>query len=175
VIGAGVGSQGISLSSTYTLQAVPRDRVTDLYSADGNLHVHLITDTLRVDAHAVLSPLSAPPIAPPEGWQVIGNVYDITASGAEDEACRPFVLKLHYDPEILKGNLIAPETLRIYRWEPDPDLNDPTNRAHWVALTGSQLEADQSVSIATDRFGVYALMGSRTATPIYLPLIMVSN
>jgi len=167
VIGAGVGSQGISFNSTYALQAVPRDRVTDLYSADGNLHVHLITGTLSVNAYTVLSPLSAPPTTPPKGWQIVGNVYDIKPSGALDEASRPFVLKLHYDPEILKGNLIAPETLRIHYWEPD--------RARWVPLTSSRLETDQSVSSTTDRFGIYALMGSRVATAVYLPLIMVSN
>ena len=98
---------------------------------------------------------------------MVGNVYDVKLSGAVDEASRPFVLKLHYDPEILKGNLIAPETLRIHYWEPD--------RAHWVALTSSRLETDQSVSIITDRFGIYALMGSRVATTVYLPLIMASN
>jgi hypothetical protein len=86
-------------------------------------------------------------------------------------ADQPFVLKLHYDPHILKGDFIGPETLRIYRWEPDPDPHDPTDQARWVALGGSRLEEDNSVSIATDRFGVYTLMGFRVAKSIYLPLI----
>jgi hypothetical protein len=175
VIGAGVGSRGISLNSTYALQAIPRERVTDLYSADGNLEVHLVTDTLSVDAYAVLSPLSAAPTAPPEGVQIVGNVYDVKLSSALEEAGQPFVLKLHYDPEMLKGDFIGPETLRIYRWELDPDPDDPADWAHWEPLTGSRLEDDRSVSIATDRFGVYGLMGSRVARSIYLPLITKSD
>ncbi|MFQ5812708.1 MAG: hypothetical protein ACE5I2_05900, partial [Anaerolineae bacterium] len=99
------------------------------------------------------------------------NVYDIKLSGALDGANRPYVLKLHYDSETLKGNLISPATLRIYRWEPAAD----PNKARWVALAGSRLEADQSVSITTDRFGVYALMGSKVARLSYLPLIMQSD
>jgi hypothetical protein len=175
MIGAGVGSRGISLNSTYALQAIPRERVTDLYSADGNLEVHLITDTLPVDAYAVLSPLSAAPTAPPEGVRIVGNVYDVKLSSVLEEARQPFVLKLHYDPEMLRGDFIGPETLRIYRWEPDPDPDDPTDRARWVRLAGSRLEEDRSVSIATERFGVYALMGSRVARSIYLPLVTKSG
>lgn len=175
VVGAGVGSQGISLNSTYALQAAPRAGVTDLYSADGNLRVHLITDTLLVDAYAVLSPLSAAPIQPPEGLQIVGNVYDIRLSGALEEAKRPFVLTLHYDSEILKGNFIGPETLRIYRWQPDPDLTNPTDQAYWVALDSTWLADDNSVSIATDRFGVYTLMGFSVARSTYLPIIIKSN
>jgi len=177
VIGAGVGSQGISLNSTYALQAIPRDRLADLYSADGNLQVHLITGTLPFDAYAVLSPLSAAPIQPPAGLQIVGNVYDVKLSGLLDvaPASQPFALSLHYDPEILKGDFIGPGTLRIYRWEPDPDPHNPTDQARWVALGGSRLEGDNSVSIATDRFGVYALMGFRVAKSVYLPLIMKSQ
>jgi N-acetylneuraminic acid mutarotase len=174
VIGAGGNSQGISLNSTYALQAIPRHRLADLYSADGNLQVHLITGTLPFDAYAVLSPLSATPIQPPAGLQIVGNVYDVKLSGLLDAAPadQPFVLKLHYDPEILKGDFIGPDTLQIYRWEPDPDPHNPTDQARWVALGGSRLEEDNSVSIATDRFGIYTLMGFRVAESIYLPLIM---
>ena len=172
VIGAGVGSQGISLNSTYALQAAPRIGVTGLYSADGNLDVHLITDTLPTDAYAVLSPLNAAPTAPPEGLQIIGNVYDIRLSGALEEADQPFMLKLHYDLKILQGNFIGLETLRLYRWQPDPDPTDPTDQAEWVALDGTRLEEDHSVAIATDRFGVYALMGFSVAQSIYLPVII---
>jgi len=174
VIGAGVGSQGISLNSTYALQAIPRDRLADLYSVDGNLQIHLITGTLPFDAYAVLSPLSAAPIQPPAGLQIVGNVYDVKLSGLLDVALasQPFVLSLHYDPEILRGDFIGPDTLRISRWEPDPDPHNPTDQARWVALGGSRLEEDNSVSIATHRFGVYTLMGFRVAESIYLPLIM---
>jgi hypothetical protein len=123
----------------------------------------------------VLSPLSAAPTAPPEGVQIVGNVYDVRLSGALEEAGQPFVLKLHYDPEMLKGDFIGPETLRIYRWEPDPDPDDPTDRARWVRLAGSRLEGDHSVSIATGRFGVYVLMGSRVVDSTYLPLVVKSG
>lgn len=175
VVGAGVGSQGISLNSTYALQAAPRAGVTDLFSADGNLHLHLITDTLPVDAFAVLAPLNAAPIQPPEGLQIVGNVFDIKLSGVLEEAEQPFVLKLHYDLEVLEGEFIGPETLRIYRWEPDPDPADPTDQAHWLALNSTWLAEDNSVSTATSRFGVYALMGFNTARSIYLPIIMKSK
>jgi len=129
---------------------------------------------LPFDAYAVLSPLSAAPIQPPAGLQIVGNVYDVKLSGLLDvaPASQPFVLRLHYDPEILRGDFIGPDTLRISRWEPDPDPHNPTDQARWVALGGSRLEEDNSVSIATDRFGVYTLMGFRVAESIYLPLIM---
>jgi hypothetical protein len=175
VLGAGGNNQGISFNSTYALQGVPRERVNDLYSADGNLHVHLITNTLPVNAYAVLSSLNAAPVQPPGGLQIVGNVYDVKPSGTQEEADQLFVLKLHYDPEILKGDFISPETLRIYRWEPDPDPDDPTDQARWIAMDGSRLEEDNSVSIATRRFGIYALMGSRVAHSSYLPLIMKSD
>jgi hypothetical protein len=175
VIGAGIGSQGISLNSTYALQAAPRARVTDLYSADGNLHVHLDADTLPVDAYAVLSPLNAAPSQPPEGLQIVGNVYDIKLSGALEEVEQPFVLTLRYDPEILKGDFIGPQTLHIYRWQPDPDPANPADQAHWAALGSVWLAEDNSVSIATDRFGVYALMGISVAESTYLPIIVKSH
>jgi hypothetical protein len=175
VVGAGIGSQGISLNSTYALQAAPKAGVTDLYSADGNLHVHLITDTLPVDAFAVLSPLNAAPSQPPEGRQIVGNVYDIKFSGALEQAEQPFVLTLHYNAEILKGDFIGPETLGIYRWEPDPDPANPIDQAHWLALNSTRLAEDNSVSIATDRFGVYALMGFSIAESTYLPVIIKPN
>ena len=177
VIGVGAGSRGVNLNTTYALQAISRDRVTDLYSADGNLQVHLVTDTLAVDAYAVLLPLRAAPIQPPEGLQIVGNLYDVKLSGLLDAtpANQPFVLKLHYDPEILKGDIIGPETLRIYRWEPDPDPDDPTDQARWMALDGSWMDEDNSVSIATNRFGVYTLMGFRVTKLIYLPLIVMDG
>jgi hypothetical protein len=175
VLGAGGDSQGISLNSTYALQAIPKDRVTDLYSADGNLHLHLITDTLETDAYAVLSSLNAAPSAPPEGRQIVGNVYDVRPSGARDEAEQPFVLRLHYDLEVLKGDFISSETLRIYRWQPDPNPSDPANQARWVVIGSSHLEENNSISIATRRFGIYTLMGSRSAHSNYLPLIIKSD
>lgn len=175
VLGAGGNSQGISFNTTYALQAVPRDGVTDLHSADGNLHVHLITHTLPVDAYAVLLPLNAAPAAPPEGRQIVGNVYDFRPSGALEEADQPFILRLNYDPEMLKENFIGSKTLRIYRWEPDPNPDDLSDQARWVLMSSSQLEEDNSLSIATKRFGIYALAGYRVAHTSYLPVIMKSD
>jgi hypothetical protein len=166
VVGAGVGSHGISLNSTYALQAVPRDRVTDLYSADGNLHVHLITDTLPVDAYAMLSPLNAPPTAPPEGLQIVGNVYDVRLSGALEELEKPALLKLYYDGALVNSSS-APEGLGIRRW-------DPTSET-WQAVAGSLDEEHRAMVASVTTLGTYALLappGSWKPSQNFLPLIL---
>jgi N-acetylneuraminic acid mutarotase len=167
VIGAGVGSQGISLNSTYALQAIPRDRVTDLYSADGNLHLYLITDTLPVDAYAVLSPLNAAPTAPPEGWQIVGNVYDVRLSGALAELLeKPSVLTLHYDGALVNSSL-APEGLGIYRWDP----SDGT----WQEIGGSLDEEQKAMVAPVTTLGTYALLAPPSEwepSRVFLPIIL---
>jgi hypothetical protein len=166
VIGAGIGSQGISLNSTYALQAVPRDRVADLYSADGNLQVHLITDTLPVVvAYAVLSPLNAAPTAPPEGWQIVGNVYDVRLSGALAELLeKPGILTLHYDGALVNSSS-APEGLSIYRWDP----SDGT----WQEIGGSLDEEQRAMVAPVTKLGTYALMTSPSLpSDIFLPIIL---
>jgi N-acetylneuraminic acid mutarotase len=166
VLGAGGNSQGISLNSTYALQAVPRERVTDLYSADGNLHVHLITDTLPVDAYAVLSPLNAAPTAPPEGLHIVGNVYDVRLSGALEGLDKSALLKLHYDGALVNSSS-APEGLGIYRWDP--------NSGTWQEIGGSLDEEQKAVVIPVTTLGTYALLappGSWEPSQNFLPLIL---
>ena len=166
VLGVSGNSQGINLSTTYALQSVPRDLVNDLYSADGNLHVHLITDTLLVDAYAVLSPLNAIPTAPPEGWRIVGNAYDVRCSGAAP-LTKPAVLKLHYDGELIRPPL-SPLDLRLFWW-------NPANQT-WQAVPEASLDEDQEALVArVTALGTYALLAPRDGhldNNAFLPIIL---
>jgi hypothetical protein len=168
VLGAGGNSQGISLNSTYALQAVPREGVTDLYSADGNLHFHLITGTVPVDAYAVISPLSAVPTEPPAGWQIVGNAYDVKLSGALAMLAKPALLKLSYDGTLI-NQVAAPEGLSIYHWDPGSE--------NWQIVTSSLDEEQKTMIAPVMSLGTYALLAlsgewSNPTNTIFLPVIL---
>jgi hypothetical protein len=165
VLGVEGNSQGINLSTTYALQAVPVDRMADLYSADGNLHVHLITGTLQADAYAVLHPLNAAPTVPPTGLQVVGTAYNVKFSGAAPLS-QPALLKLHYDMGLIDLS-VRPSELGVFWWSP----------AHqsWQAVPDDRLDEDQEAVVAPVTIpGIYALLAPRhelLENAVFLPVI----
>lgn len=167
VLGVSDNSRGVSFSSTYALQRLPAGHPARLHSADGNISAYFITDTFAVDAYALLAPASAAPAAPPAGRLLAGNAYSILPSGAQNTSARPFLLALHYDPEVLRGDLIGPQTLLVYRWQPGASTGEP---GAWVPLASTWNPDDHSVSAAASRFGIYALMGYRSAHYFFLPV-----
>lgn len=78
-----VESRLIRLQSTYQLQRVSNDQAHDVYSTDGNLSLHLESGSLpRNEAYLVVMPPGAIPGPLPEGLVLVGDSYDVIASGA---------------------------------------------------------------------------------------------
>jgi hypothetical protein len=159
----GLGLQGelVIVDSDFSLLEVDVNRAGDLYSADGNLQVHLEPGSFTGGmVYAVLMPTGAVPQPLPAGRVALGSAYAIRFSGDWVRLARPGLLRLFYHPG-LAGD---PAGLGIYRW-------DPTARA-WEVL-GGELEANQrSVAVPFDRAGIYALLAAEVAPRrAYLPMI----
>ena len=163
-----VGGGLVRLQSTYRLQWVTADRGHDVYSNDGNLSLHLDAGSLPGEgAYLVVMPPGAVPGPLPEGLVLIGDPYDITASGALVELERPALLKLHYDGGLVRSAL-APEGLGLYRWDP--------NGGTWQAVPASLDEERRAMVAPVTTLGTYALLASpgswMWSHTIFLPVIL---
>jgi hypothetical protein len=163
-VAGAVGAQVVRLQTSYRLQQVRNDAVKDVYADDGNLSLHLGAGSLPgTTAYLVVTPPGALPGAPPVGRQLVGNVYDLTASGALVQLARPGVLTLHYDRGQI-GGADVPVAMALYRWEP--------TSATWQAVA-SELDAEhQAVVAAVRTLGTYALFAPPTPRRALLPHIV---
>ena len=149
--------------STFRLQRSSNHERHDIYSDDGNFDFHLDAGSLPGgETYLVVMPPGALPGPAPRGYAVVGDAYNITASGAVATLEKPGVLKLYYDDATLKPG-IEVERLEIRRWDPID--------AVWKVVPTS-LDAEQKVlSAAVKALGTYTLM-VREQTQVYLPAIV---
>jgi hypothetical protein len=161
------GGRVAALQTTYQLQRIG-DGGDDLFAGDGNLHLRVFPGSLpagMAEAYIVVMPpgVASGPI--PNGQRLVGNVYDLSASGAVGRLEKPALLRLYYDRALLT-NEFDPATLRLHRWEPNEQVWQP------VAAT---LDAENQLLIAAIQpLGAYALLAPDEGglpTPQYLPII----
>jgi ligand-binding sensor domain-containing protein len=165
-----VGDSLVRLQSTYRLQRVLNDQSHDVYSDDGNLSLHLEMGSLPGnEAYLVVMPPGAVPGPLPAGLLMVGDPYDITASGALMTLQKPGILKLRYDGALVTSSSV-PEGLAIYRWDP--------NSGTWQGIGGSVDEAQKAVVAPVQTLGTFALLaplGDWNMPPsslIFLPVIL---
>jgi len=159
-----VGGRLVRLQSTYRLQQVANDQNHDVYSNDGNLSLHLDPGSLPGnEAYLVIMPPGAVPGPLPADLVLIGDPYDVTASGALVTLEKPAVLKLHYDRALVNSSS-APEGLGIYRWDPIGET--------WQAVPGSLDEEQKAMVAPVTTLGTYALLASEPSHHvIFLPVV----
>jgi len=162
-----VGDSLVRLQSTYRLQRVVNKQSHDVYSNDGNLSLYLEPGSLPgSDAYIIMMPPGAVPGPLPDGLVLVGDSYDVTASGALIELEKPAVLKLHYDGALINQSSVS-EGLGIYRWEPNSEM--------WQAVPGSLDEEQRAVVASITTLGTYALMAPvgpwKEPNVILLPII----
>jgi hypothetical protein len=164
-----VGGALVRLQSTYSLQQVGNEQSQDIHSTDGNLSLHLDVSSLPgSEAYFVIVPPGAVPGPLPEGLVLIGDPYDVTASGALVTLEKPAILKLYYDQALLNTES-APEGLGIYRWNSISET--------WQVVAGTVDEEQKAIVAPVTTLGTYALlappgpwMGSQDR--VFLPLVL---
>jgi hypothetical protein len=154
------------LQTTYRLQRVVNAQGYNVYSNDGNLDLRLEAGSLPgSESYMVVMPPGAIPGALPAGLTLVGDLYDITVSGAATLQ-KPALLSLRYD-KALAGGGAPPAGLKIYRWNPVT--------AAWQAV-GSTIDPERrAVTAQVTALGAYALLAPSGpwAAPrleIFLPL-----
>ncbi|MFQ5855936.1 MAG: FG-GAP repeat domain-containing protein [Anaerolineae bacterium] len=162
-----VGNSLVRLQSTYRLQRAVNDRGQDVYSNDGDLNLHLEPGSLPGDeAYLVVMPPGAIPGPLPDGLVLVGDPYDVTASGALVTLEQPAVLKLHYDAALVDGATAT--QLGVYRWDPSSE--------RWWLVPGT-LDEEQRAMVASVRaLGTYALLAPAgpwiEPSQVFLPLVL---
>jgi hypothetical protein len=159
----------ISLQTTYRLQRVVNAQGYNVYSNDGNLDLRLEPGTLPGnDSYVVVMPPGAIPGPLPGGLTLVGDPYDVTASGAPTlQKSKPAVLSLHYDKALVSG-AAPPAGLKIYRWNPASST--------WQAIGGTLDLEHRAVTAQITALGTYALLAPSGpwAAPrleVFLPLV----
>ena len=162
----GLGPQGqqVAVDSNFSLLEVDVNQESDLYSADGNMQLHLDEGSFSSgNVYAVLMPSGAVPQPLPPGRRAVGNAYAIRFS-VYTQTARSGVLKLFYHPDLLAGGT-DPHTLSIYRWD--------AGALTWESLGGELDEGQRSMTVRFDRIGIYALLAAEGPMErVYLPLVM---
>jgi hypothetical protein len=130
---------------------VPSTSADPVVSVDNNLEMTLSDNSLSAPAYVLVMSGNASPGPVPLGHQLVGQPYSVRASGATITSMKPMLLKLFYT-DITLGE-VDPHTLGILQW-------NPVSR-EWNDLDGTLDDwIENSVSTTTDRFTVYALMGT---------------
>lgn len=164
VRGLGPQGQDVKVDSSFNLLEVDTTQENDLYSADGNLQLHLDEGSFGERMYAVLMPTGAVPQPLPPGRHVVGDAYTIRFSAGLTETVKPGVLRLFYHPGLLASGA-NPHTLSTYRWN--------AFTTTWEPLGGELDEGQRSVAITVDRSGIYALMAVEGPLEnVYLPIVM---
>lgn len=149
VMGGHAGTY-IELNVDYRLQRAENLTQTNLYSNDGNFKLHLDQGSLPLDeVHFLIASPWGLPGAPPPNLGIVGEAYEITASGNLTGLAKPAVLRLHYDAEASAGFDV--ESLTIYRWN--------FGEATWQPLESAISTEVQDVVTTISDLGLYALMG----------------
>ena len=165
-----VGNSLVRLQSTYRLQRATNISPTHIFSNDGNLSLYMEPGSLPgSEAYFVVMPPGAVPGPLPAGLVLVGDPYDITASGAVVTLSKPAILNLHYDGALVNPAVI-PEGLGIYRWD--------QNKQAWQAVSSVPDTALKAMTAPVTVLGTYALLappGSWMEIPwenVFLPLIL---
>lgn len=162
-----VGERLVRLHTTFRLQRVRNAEPAELFSDDGNLSLFLEPASLRGEAaDLVVMPPGGLPGPLPPGLALVGDCYDIAATGGESALLRPGLLRLSYDGALVSGP--PPEGLAIYGWDPAAGA--------WQPVAG-QVDAERrAVSASVTRLGAYALLAPAGAVDdggeqVWLPLV----
>jgi photosystem II stability/assembly factor-like uncharacterized protein len=159
-----VGSSIVRLQSTYRLQRVLNGQSREVFSDDGNLSLYLEPGSLPGnEANFVVMPPGALPGALPEGLTLIGDAYDITASGALVALEQPAILKLRYDGTLV-GSAPTPAGLGLYRWDP--------NTGTWQVIPGEQDVEQRAMIAPVTALGAYTLLAPLQQQIIFLPMVL---
>ena len=144
----------VRLQSAYRLQRVRNDRFSEVYSDDGNFYLQIDGGSLPADeAFFVVMPPGAVPGPLPAGMTLIGDPYDVTASGALVALEKPAALALHYDRHLLPDDF-ALDGMAVYRWDPVEDV--------W-RMVDSELDEEQGALTGAIRaLGIYAILAPET-------------
>jgi hypothetical protein len=169
VLAAGSNSL-IRRHSTYRLQHALNNQSQTVYSDDGNLSLYLESGSLPGNqAYFVVMPPGAVPGGLPSNLALIGDPYDITASGSLATLKKPAVLALRYDGALVNPTE-TPTGMSIYWWNPDNQL--------WQKIGGDvDVEHDAMIAPVT-ALGIYALLAppdswiERSQEAIFLPNIL---
>jgi hypothetical protein len=156
----GTVSVTISLSPTQTLESdplsfrrflVPTSDASPIVSPDNYLEMMIREHSLPADAYVIVMSTGIAPGPVALGHQLVGQPYSVRVSGTTITSTKPMLLKLFYTDTTLGS--VDPHTLGILQW-------DPVSR-EWDDLDGTLDDwIEHSVSTTTDRFTVYALMGT---------------
>ena len=143
--------QFIDLNVDYRLQQALASNGAIIFSNDGNFKLSFDPTTPSISTtHFLISSLWGIPGPAPIGLEVVGEAYEITSSTGSDNLEKPAILTLRYD----ETTGITFKNLAIYRW----DFVTST----WEKIGENTNEEFQEVSVAVDRLGVYALIGTVT-------------
>lgn len=149
-------AEPLNISSPYVLLRASDQTANDLFSGDGNLHLHIPEGSLlATEVYLVIMPTIAPPI--PDDLNLMGRAYSIRFSGAMTQLSKPGMVRIHFPPEIRES--AALDTLRLYFWNPW--------NSEWESISGTLSRRDTSISQAIRYPGIYAVMGSVDSTPCY--------
>ncbi|MCL4862650.1 MAG: hypothetical protein KJZ93_24775, partial [Caldilineaceae bacterium] len=162
------GGRAAALHTTYQLQRIAGEQDDDIFAGDGNLHLRVFAGSLPPgmgEAYVVVMPPGALPGPLPEGQRLVGNLYDLSASGAIGRLEKPALLRLYYDRALL-SDAFDPAALRLHRWAP--------NTERWEPVTATLDAENQALIAAIQPLGVYALLapGDGAGGNVhYLPLV----
>jgi hypothetical protein len=144
-----VGNSLVRLQSTYRLQRVANSTNASVFSNDGNLELHVDSGGLPgSETYAVVMPPGALPGPLPGGLALVGDAYDVTASGAATLQ-KPALLSLHYDKALVSG-AAPPAGLKIYRWNPTSST--------WQPIGGTLDLEHRAITAQVTALGTYALL-----------------
>lgn len=131
----------------------------EVVSGDGNLVLQLSPGSFPTDAYLIVMPTPGLPGPLPLGHVLVGRPYALRTSGAIVQIGRSALLEMFFAPEDLGE--IDPSSLRIAAWDPV--------RATWDTM-GTVSLRDYSVSAATSRLTVYALVAPVDLHRLHMPL-----
>ncbi len=143
-----VGGDRAVIQTFYRLQRIEPRGAWEVFSNDGNLWLNGGPGSLPgQESYLVVMAPGSLPGAPPTGHVVVGEPYDITASGAVVSLEQPAVLSLRYDDALVNGRL--PAGLNIFHW-------NPTQRT-WEPVTSRVDEAQRTLVAEVRTLGMYVL------------------
>jgi hypothetical protein len=157
------------MQSNYRLQRVVNNQRHKIFSNDGNLELHLEAGSLPgSQTYVVAAPPGAIPGSLPAGMILVGDPYDVTASGASAKLNKPGALTLRYDAALTR-QAATPAGLAIYSWRPEPAPGA------WQPVAGTLDEQHRTMTATVEDLGVYALLapGVGAGPPlkrIFLPI-----
>ena len=127
---------------------------TILFSNDGHIKLYIQPNSFITQSTAyflVSSPWGIPDL-PPFNLEIIGEAYEVTASGNMNDLTKPAILTLSYEPQT---NILS-NTLAIYKWDFTIGM--------WLEIGGSHDSTHHEVSTPITNLGLYALMGTSSPT-----------